>query len=77
MATARRISQVTIPEPYNDVDSLRAAVMAIKELVEMLAGQRGDPLNVAVTWDDLVKLSLVKPGRVPKDIGSSTFQRSE
>ena len=71
---ARRFKQVTIPEPYNDVDSLRASVMAIKELVEMLAGQRGDPVNVAVTWDDLLRLNWITMGKVPRDIGSDRTQ---
>lgn len=46
-----RRQQVTIPEPYEDVKSLRASVMALKELVEELAGQRGN--DPAVTSSDL------------------------
>jgi hypothetical protein len=44
--------------------------MALKELVEQLSGQRGQPLNVAVTWQDLVRLRIVEPKQVPTDIGS-------
>jgi len=76
MAGRRRIPQVTVPVPTENVASLRASVMALKELVEQLAGQRGDALNAAVTWDDLVKLNIVLPGRVPRDIGSNSLQQS-
>ena len=57
---------MTIPEPYDDVDSLRATAMATKELVEMLAGQRGNPMDVAVTWEDLVKLNSIPAGKSTK-----------
>jgi hypothetical protein len=53
-----RRPQVTIPEPYEDVKSLRASVMAIKELVEELAGQRGKRGDFAVTFDELAGASL-------------------
>lgn len=43
--------RVAIPEPTEDVRSLRASVMALKELAETLAGQRGD--DPAVTVSDL------------------------
>lgn len=48
----RRV-QTTIPEPYQDVRSLRATCMALKELVEVLAGQRGDGTERAVTVTDV------------------------
>jgi len=43
--------QAAIPEPLETVASLRASVMALKELTETLAGQRGD--DPAVTVSDL------------------------
>lgn len=48
----RRGAQVTIPEPYEDVGSLYRVALTTKELVETLAGQRGDPNDRAVTWGD-------------------------
>lgn len=71
---SKRRTQVTIPEPYTNVESLRASVMALKELVESLAGQRGDRDDVAVTWSDLVAVGVIKPEQVPKDIGSNRHQ---
>lgn len=68
----RRRSQVTVPEPYLDPGSLRAATLALKELTEVLAGQRGEALDAAVTWRDLVELGIVKPDQVPTDLGSNT-----
>jgi hypothetical protein len=70
-----RRDQATIPEPYTNVDSLRATAMATKELVETLAGQRGHPNTVAVTWGDLLSLGLIKPEQVPKDIGQRYMQQ--
>lgn len=66
----RRFDQATIPEPYEDVKSLRTTAMATKEMVEMLAGQRGTALDAAVTWDDLLRLKLIKKEQIPKDVGS-------
>lgn len=48
----RRGAQVTIPEPYEDVSSLYRVALTTKELVETLAGQRGDPNDRAVTWGE-------------------------
>jgi hypothetical protein len=70
----RSLQMATIPEPYENIQSLRATAMANKELTEMLAGQRGAPTDVAVTWGDLLNLGLIKPEQVPDDIGSSTSQ---
>jgi hypothetical protein len=45
-----RRQQVAIPMPGHDVAALVAVCMALKEAVEVLAGQRGDPLDRAVTF---------------------------
>jgi hypothetical protein len=66
---ARR-DQVTIPEPYEDLPTLRAAAMANKELTETLAGQRGQAYDAAVTWRDLLELGLISKEQIPTDIGS-------
>ena len=72
---SKRKPQVTIPEPYEDVQSLYRTVHAMKELVEMLAGQRGFASEVAVTWQDLLNLQLVRMADIPKEIGSNQIQR--
>ena len=48
-----------IPQPTMTVESLQASVLALKELVEILARQRvqGVILDSAVTWRDLVELN--------------------
>lgn len=46
-----------IPDPGSSVESLREAVVALKQIVEALARQR-DPGGSAVTWDDLVALEI-------------------
>lgn len=66
---SRRRTQATIPEPYENVASLRATALATKELVEGLAGQRGGPVDIAVTWADLIDLGLIKQEQVPHEIG--------
>lgn len=55
----------SIPEPTDDVRSLRASVLALKEVVELLTRQRGFPIDSVVTWKDLVRLGKVEPGQVP------------
>jgi hypothetical protein len=67
---SRRRTQATIPEPYETLGSLRAAVLALKELVETLAGQRGQAYDAAVTWGDLLDANVVKIEQVPQGIGS-------
>ena len=42
-----------IPEPGNDLESLRATVEALREVVETLSRQRGNVGDSAVTVDDL------------------------
>jgi hypothetical protein len=63
-------TQATIPDPHENLASLRAVAVATKELVETLAGQRGQAYTAAVTWADLVKLGLIKQDQIPRDIGS-------
>jgi hypothetical protein len=67
--------RAAVPEPYEDVKSLFRTCMAMKELTEELAGQRGDPRNAAVTWQDLIDLGLVKPAEIPQGIGSPNLQQ--
>jgi hypothetical protein len=74
LAKKGRQQQVTIPVPYEDVQSLRAAVLALKELVETLAGQRGQALDAAVTWQDMLDLEWIKYEDIPYDIGSHPIQ---
>lgn len=49
----QRKPQATIPEPYENLASLRAVALATKELVETLAGQRGGREGHAVTFGEL------------------------
>jgi hypothetical protein len=65
-----RRTQVAIPEPYEDVKSLYRTALTTKELVETLAGQRGQAWDVAVTWRDLMDLQLIREQDIPFDIGS-------
>jgi len=68
---SKRISLPTIPEPYANVTALHATCMALKEAVELLSGQRGQPEDVAVTWKDLMDQNLVKKDQVPRHVGSN------
>jgi hypothetical protein len=70
-----RHTQVTIPEPYEDLASLRASVLALKELVEVLSGQRGQAYDVAITWQDLLDLQMIRKEDIPYDIGTHPIQR--
>lgn len=64
-------TQATIPVPYENLASLRTTALATKELVESLAGQIGNSDDVAVTWGDLLRLGVIRPEQVPRDLGSS------
>lgn len=75
LAKKGKVDQVTIPEPYENVQALYRTVLAMKELVEMLAGQRGQAFTVAVTWQDMLDLQLVRVEDIPYDLGSHPFQR--
>ena len=55
-----------INEPTVGSASLRESVLNLKEGVEMLTRQRGDPIASAVTWADLVALGLIQASDVPK-----------
>jgi hypothetical protein len=54
-----------IPDPAPEPNSLREAVLAVKETVEVLTRQRKPVLAAAVTWQDLVDLKLIPAGKVP------------
>ena len=69
-----RVNQQAIPQPYEDVGSLYRAVLALKERVEVLSGQRGQAYDVAVTWQDLLDLQLVRKEDIPYDLGSHPFR---
>lgn len=53
-----------IPEPVAEPQSLRDAVLAMKEAVEVVVGHRGP--SPFVTWEDLVRLGLVSKLDVPR-----------
>lgn len=60
-----RRKQITIPEPYENLASLRHTAMATKEAAEVMLGQRGDVLDRAVTFGDLLKLGLISKDQLP------------
>ena len=59
--------QLAIPEPYETLHSLRNSVIANKEVVETLSGQRGNILDAAVTWGDLLDIGLIKKDQLPNE----------
>lgn len=54
-----------IPHPHPDVKSLHTTMLALKEAVEVLTKQRGNPSNSSVVWNDLVALGIVNAAQVP------------
>lgn len=65
----QHVIQQSIPEPVAEIRSLHATVLATKEIVETLTGQRGRALDAAVTWGDLVEAGLIQPDQVPTNVG--------
>ena len=54
-----------IPDPLADVHSLREALLAAKETIEVLTRQRKPIAAAAVTWQDLVDLGFLRVDRIP------------
>lgn len=59
---SKRRIYAAVPEPYANVNSLYASVLALKELVEGLTGQRGGAEDQAVMKADLPDPPQVKQG---------------
>jgi hypothetical protein len=59
---SKRRTYAAVPEPYANVNSLYASVLALKELVEGLTGQRGGAEDQAVMKADLPDPPQVKQG---------------
>lgn len=53
---SRRQRYPAIPEPVPTLEDLYNTVMALKQAVEILTGQRLPINNAAVTWDDLLNV---------------------
>lgn len=60
-----KVKYPSIPAPSQDIRSIQATVIALKEAVELLTGQRQN-VNPPVTWDDLVRLGVIEQGDVPR-----------
>ena len=61
-AAQRRAGRRPSPSPTRTWRRCRSVAVATKELVEMLAGQRGEAHDVAVTWGDLLDLGFDQTG---------------
>lgn len=51
---------VGIPEPRPDLSSLYETIVALREQVQLLTGQRGDDLERAVTFQDMVDYDFMR-----------------
>jgi len=60
-----------IPQPGDTPESLHLSVNAMKQAIENMSGQIGDPLDRVVTLRDLIRLQLVS---VP-DAAAPAFSR--
>lgn len=54
-----------IPEPQKNIDSMYEAIVALKQIVEVLAGQRGDATGRAATFRELVNIGLIEEDEIP------------
>lgn len=55
-----------IPESSTDPNSLRRSDDAMKEVLEILIGTRGNRSLSVVTWQDLVDLGIIVPTQIPR-----------
>lgn len=57
-----------IPEPNLDPATMLQSVLAMKQALETILGQRrGSRPASAVTWEDLVRLGIVEEAQIPRD----------
>lgn len=54
-----------IPYPNPTIESLLTTVLALKEAVEVLTNQVGDPGNSALTYNKAVAFGLIKATQIP------------
>jgi len=57
-------TNIAIPQPAADFESLILTSQALAQVVEVIGGARGDPLARAVTFLDLIDLGLVSAVQV-------------
>lgn len=60
-----------IPAPAEEIRNLVACAEALKTAVESLGGQRGDPSNRAVTFNDLIDYGILNQAAVNSPRGTS------
>ena len=61
-----------IPQPIANLGALVTIAQALKQGVDSLAGNRGDPLGRAVTFSDLIGLKLLTAPAAISDTGVGT-----
>lgn len=54
-----------IPHPKPDTESHNKVLLALKESVETLTRQRGNPENSVITWADMVALGVIDKSQIP------------
>ena len=55
-----------ISDPIPDPENLRKVVMEIKEVIEVLQGDREPRTNSAVSWQHLIDLGLATEEDIPR-----------
>ena len=55
-----------ISDPIPDPENLRKVVMEIKEVVEILQGDREPRRNSSVSWQQLIDLGLATEDDIPR-----------
>lgn len=66
-----------IPQPLADVGALVSVAQQLKQGVDSLAGHRGNVLDRAVTFNDLINLGLVATGGATSAASSPTDLKME
>jgi hypothetical protein len=62
-----------IPQPGETFESLVTSVNALKQAVENMSGQIGDPLDRVVTFRDLIRLNLISvPAAASSTLGTQS-----
>lgn len=65
----RRRRFAAVPDPTLNIHALYNTVLALKENLELLVGERADPHasdTMAVTWAELLELGLITEDQIPR-----------
>lgn len=59
------VKPVSIPEPQKNINSMFETILALKQQVEILSGQKGPRAARAPSYQELVDMGLIQSDQIP------------